>query len=51
MPSISGGVELGKVPARSLLMEPGNGTGGDHDGSTAGKLAPAPAWIQTLTGT
>ena len=35
------GVELGKGLARRLLMQIGDGSSGDHDGSTAGLLARA----------
>ena len=35
------GVELGKELARSILTQLGDGTSGDHDGSTAGLLARA----------
>jgi glucose-6-phosphate isomerase len=35
------GVELGKELARSILRSLGDGTSGNHDGSTAGLLARA----------
>jgi glucose-6-phosphate isomerase len=35
------GVELGKELAHSILTELGDGTSGNHDGSTAGLLARA----------